>query len=105
MKAPETTARRLSEFEPNFETLGDHSLESMLETAVEFCRIIGVGENPRWLSLLGASGCGKTHLASAITEWARKNVRIYQGEYSVTKTRDIVFIDASNLAAKARQGD
>jgi DNA replication protein DnaC len=52
-----------------FETFGDPELEKMLCAAGQFCTAVKLGHSPRWLSLLGDSGTGKTHLAKRIWDW------------------------------------
>lgn len=49
-----------------FETLGDPQLENMRDEAVKFTDDMDNGRSPRWLSLLGTSGAGKTMLAKII---------------------------------------
>jgi DNA replication protein DnaC len=49
-----------------FQTLNDSQLEEMLCAASMFVMDIKAGQKPRWLSLLGTSGAGKTHLANRI---------------------------------------
>jgi DNA replication protein DnaC len=61
-------------FNPKFQTFGERELVVMLNAAVGFVEdidAIAIGSKPRWLSLLGGSGAGKTHLAKAIWRWFR----------------------------------
>lgn len=53
-------------FNWHFETFGEPMLEGMLREAIRFCDDMSAGKRPRWLSLLGSSGAGKTHLAKRI---------------------------------------
>ena len=55
-----------------FETLGDPQLIRMREAATTFCAAMKLGKEPRWLSLLGTSGAGKTHLAKRISAFFRQ---------------------------------
>lgn len=48
------------------QTLGDPQLEQMKDEAVSFIDDLFAGRAPRWLSLLGNSGAGKTMLAKRI---------------------------------------
>lgn len=48
------------------------NLALMLDAAQKFIASIAAGEDPRWLSLLGPSGAGKTHLAERLDEWMRR---------------------------------
>jgi DNA replication protein DnaC len=47
-------------------------LDQMLAAAQGFVASIIAGEDPRWLTLCGKSGAGKTHLAERISEWMRR---------------------------------
>lgn len=57
----------------NFSTEGDTNtrkqLEAMLRQAALFVRSLKHNHTPRWLSLLGTSGCGKTFLSKRIWRW------------------------------------
>ena len=73
MKAPSTTANQ-----PNmqawaawfrFQTLKDPQLEQMVTECARFVRDIKSGAKPRWLTLAGACGVGKTFLAKRIYRW------------------------------------
>jgi DNA replication protein DnaC len=59
----------LAKFNPEFETFGDPQLSRMLNASSAFAESIRNGEPPRWLSLLGASGAGKTFLARQLFRW------------------------------------
>lgn len=47
-------------------------LSAMVSASENFCRLMHANAAPRWLSLLGTSGAGKTMLAERIIRWARK---------------------------------
>lgn len=47
-------------------------LARMLDEAQKFVAAIIAGEEPRWLTLLGPSGNGKTWLAERINDWIRR---------------------------------
>jgi DNA replication protein DnaC len=53
-------------FDWGYETLGDPEREKMLLAAKRFTSAIEVNEDPHWLTLLGPSGIGKTHLSKRI---------------------------------------
>lgn len=62
-----------------FETLDDASLESAKDAAAEFVDDVAQwkdgGKNaPRWLSIVGRSGTGKTHLAKEIFRYVCRNL-------------------------------
>jgi DNA replication protein DnaC len=50
----------------DFQTLNDHQLERMKNEAVGFIDDLFNNRNPRWLTLLGPAGIGKTMLAKRI---------------------------------------
>ncbi len=60
-------ARRYNE--KPFQTLGDPALIRMLTATVRFVNDMAAKKEPRWLSLLGGCGIGKTRLARAIWKW------------------------------------
>ena len=50
----------------------DEEIERMVRVSAEWARDVRDGEKPRWLSLLGSSGTGKTHIAKALWHWLSK---------------------------------
>ncbi len=56
-----------------FEIDGDSrtvaQLTRMVDTTARFMRALKDGDSPRWISFLGTSGSGKTHLARRIWDW------------------------------------
>lgn len=44
----------------------------MIDIAANWALDIKEGEKPKWLSLLGSSGCGKTHIAKRLWHWITK---------------------------------
>lgn len=55
-----------------FDTFGDPQLERMLFAAGEWLKAVERSGHPRWITFLGASGCGKTHLARKLWKIARR---------------------------------
>jgi AAA+ superfamily predicted ATPase len=49
----------------------------MLNAAKDFIRDMAIGATPRWVSLLGLSGTGKTHLARGISRFFKANASVY----------------------------
>lgn len=73
----------------DFQTLDDPQLELMKTESARFITAYKRGLTPRWLSLLGTSGAGKTMLARKIREvcnvtfkpWTRVCQMLRDGEY------------------------
>lgn len=73
----------------HFQTLNDPQLEQMKTEAARFITAFKRGLEPRWLSLLGTSGAGKTMLAKLIHKvcggrfilWTRIATNLREGEY------------------------
>lgn len=95
----------------NFDTFDDRRLELMLSEARGFCAELSDGVDRdshlgRWLTFLGNSGAGKTHLAKGVHEWVKKNFGYgpfyKRGDGSVTRTRVCRFVDCRDLADWAR---
>ena len=61
----------------------DDQVDRMIDIAANWAMDIKEGEKPKWLSLLGSSGCGKTHIAKCLWNWITKR-QDFQGrsEYS-----------------------
>jgi len=66
-----------SKWDFGFQTFGEAKLSEMLDAAKDFIRDMAIGTDPRWLSLLGRSGTGKTHLARVITRFFKAELAIY----------------------------
>ena len=62
------------EFDFEFETFGEKKLCEMLIAAESFVSDMAIGRAPRWLSFLGQSGTGKTHLARRISKFFKARV-------------------------------
>lgn len=58
-----------------FQTLGDEALVAVLSKAKDFCLDFKGNERARWLTILGDTGTGKTHLCNQIWKklWYRCN--------------------------------
>jgi DNA replication protein DnaC len=66
-----------SEWDFEFHTCGEAKLSEMLGAAKDFIRDMSTGTTPRWLSFLGRSGTGKTHLARSITRFFKADAATY----------------------------
>jgi DNA replication protein DnaC len=65
-------------------------LDLMLKASQQFISAIMNGEEPRWLSFLGRSGAGKTHLAERIREWLlRYGEAMYDRHVRAVKNPDL----------------
>ena len=71
------STRAVIEFDFGFETFGEKKLCEMLAASQDFIREMATGGGPRWLSLLGWSGTGKTHLARAISRFFNSEASTY----------------------------
>jgi hypothetical protein len=49
------------------------ALNRVLEEAQRFCDELMDGGKPRWITFVGASGCGKTYIARRICDFVRKH--------------------------------
>src|SRR3954469_8413935 len=65
MKVDPANTRAWEKFN-DFQTFGDPQLEHMKREAASFIDDMANDRHPRWLSLLGTSGAGKTMLAKTI---------------------------------------
>ena len=79
MREPTTTTMnpQSSDFlaAAGFETFGDVELENALAEAAGFvAEISAPGVSPRWLTIVGKSGTGKTFLAKAVYRYVLRNV-------------------------------
>lgn len=65
-------------FDWKWELVGNETIEEslilsrMLSEAKRFCADMVNGKEPRWISFVGASGCGKTYLARQVCEFVGK---------------------------------
>jgi DNA replication protein DnaC len=74
-KAPIASTEISERFAP-FRTLNDPQLEAMKTAAVAFATDMLNGASPRWLTLLGGSGVGKTMLARIIWRLFDEKMRL-----------------------------
>lgn len=58
----------------DFQTCGDPQLERMEKAALEWLHAFKVGLQPRWITLLGTCGIGKTHLAQRLFTYANSRI-------------------------------
>jgi len=86
-----TSPANTSSIDFEFETFGDEDLEEMVKAANVFCQAAEPAGNFKghWLTLLGRSGIGKTHLATRIHDRMKRK---RDGERIITPTRWSSFI-------------
>ena len=100
------STRAAIEFDFGFETFGENELCEMLTAAKDFMRDMAIGAAPRWLSLLGWSGTGKTHLARGISRFFKANASVYiDPETGAHLSRRGGFIGWRKIIDHLRDGD
>lgn len=95
-------------FDWQFNTKGDKNLERMLLAAKEFSSSIMLGESPRWISFLGTSGAGKSHLAKALLRFWRERAgwRTIHGKGGDFQSlEESVFVSWSKFIDRQRDGN
>ena len=87
----------------NWKTFGDSKLEKMEAEAGAILADMEADKPPRWLSLLGSSGVGKTHLAKQIYRHATARFGTYIcPRLHITQKRTLRFIEWRTLADQLR---
>lgn len=66
------TTKAAESFDWQFAVDGDAEREKLLNAAIRFTSAMQLNEDRHWLTLLGASGIGKTHLAKRILAFWRE---------------------------------
>jgi DNA replication protein DnaC len=100
------STRATIEFDFGFQTFGEKKLCEMLNAAKDFVRDMAIGTAPRWLSLLGWSGTGKTHLARGISRFFKANMSVYiDPETGASLSRRGGFIGWRKVVDHLRDGD
>jgi len=94
-----------------FETLKDSSLEIMQAKSASFMAELVENKRPHWLSLLGSSGTGKTHLCAKMYSYFKAYHRYYMGkpdgsyDVEISQRYNISYWKASGIAESLRSGD
>src|SRR5271165_5706890 len=100
------STRAAIEFDFGFETFGEKKLCEMLSAAKDYVREMGIGATPRWLSFLGWSGTGKTHLARGISRFFKAHASIHiDPETGARLGRRGGFIGWRKIVDRLRDGD
>ena len=78
----------------------------MLNAAKDFVRDMVIGDDPRFLSFLGSSGTGKTHLARRISRFFNANASLYiDPQTGAYLSRSGGFIGWRRIVDYLRDGD
>jgi len=99
-----TATHKLAKFD-EFKTLDEPHLKAMKEGAEWLTSAMLRHESPRWLTLLGPSGTGKTYLARMIYRIARNNLMGYEGRDGWPHTRLMRWINWRKFCDLIRGGD
>ena len=90
-----------------FQTLGDPKLQTMLRETANFCAAMRDKKKPPfwWLSFVGNSGNGKTHLAKQIAKYFHRIARFYEHpETTATCVHSGQFYDWREVTSKLKEG-
>lgn len=98
-----------TQLQASFSTLNDPNLKQMLDGAKRFCADMMRGENPHWLSFLGSTGAGKTHLAKQINSFFLRHLegRLIPNQ-NLTRTQHRMrggFVSWRRQSERLRNGD
>jgi DNA replication protein DnaC len=100
------STRAAIEFDFCFETFGEKKLCEMLGASKDYVREMGINAAPRWLSFLGWSGTGKTHLARGISRFFKAHASVYiDAETGARLSRRGGFIGWRKIVDHLRDGD
>lgn len=94
-------------FDWEFATFGDPSLVHLFTEAERFADETARGQKPRWLTLSGRSGVGKTHLARKLKEFwmTRSGFRKVSGRVGTILSRlDCRFVSWRRFIERQRAG-
>jgi len=84
-------------------TVGDPKLEGILKGTRDFCEDLRLHAAPRWLTIIGDSGTGKSLLSTMVHEWVRKNYRVYRPAPNyVIDLRDIMFVKCKDIIEREK---
>lgn len=97
MQAPQTQNEQVNttewakflEFTVDGDSRDQAQLSRMVEMTARFMKALKAGQSPRWLSFLGTSGSGKTHLARKVWSWF-KGSSFFQPEVN-PETKEIFY--------------
>lgn len=108
MRAPQTPAQPIctAKIKWDFETAGEPQLAEMLAASQRFADEMKSGMTPRWLSMLGKSGIGKTHLATKLFGWCdRFGCFFTEPKTGASNCHPIAFASWRRTADRLRNGE
>lgn len=89
-----------------FQTLNDPELERMLAAAMKFCSDMASGVTPYWISFVGTSGAGKSHLIKQIWRFFQEQGQWYEcPKTGANLVHDGRFVFWPKVVAKMKEGD
>lgn len=81
---PQINIQKWSEW-LGIETFDDPELIKMVEACGRFCMAVKYQQSPRWISMLGVTGVGKTHSANRMWNWAEPRFNWSKCQYIHSK--------------------
>ena len=60
------------------------AMSDAIKAAARWAYAVKDGKHPRWLTLTGSSGTGKTHIATRLFRWAKDKIDTSRTEFHVT---------------------
>lgn len=105
LSAPTTKAPRTATIDWKFDTFGEPQLQKVLEAAQGFCNEIHSDLPARWLTILGSSGTGKSHLSKRIYKWVLDYGCRYTHDSGARLCRSVKKTDWRVAATNIRNGD
>lgn len=88
-----------------FDTLGDPERQKLLDAATQWACAFANEESPYSLTLLGASGIGKTHLAMRLYAWAKNKFRPRYNDYGARIRETISYVRSQSACDRFLDGE
>jgi DNA replication protein DnaC len=103
--APATRELHSAKIDWGFHTFNEPKLVELQAACQQFCDEIKSGYPPRWLSILGKSGTGKSHMAKKAYRWVLDFGSAYTHETGARLFHRCKRVDWRNAATNIRNGD